>query len=136
MDIEICDVFETRRGKKCLNIESYKFREFQTLKSGDKHFRCTNKNCSVSAVVRLINESYKILKMTNTHTHEEYDDRTIHREVVRSNLKRRAEEDLHIKPNKLIRRELKNNDKSEHLQYSDMKYQVLRLIFLYFPIIF
>jgi len=59
--------------------------------------------------------------MTNTHTHDEYDDRTIHREVVRSNLKRKAEEDLHIKPNKLIRRELKNNDKSEHLQYSDMK---------------
>lgn len=49
------------------------------------------------------------------------DDRTIHREVVRSNLKRRAEEDLHIKPNKLIRRELKNNEKSEHLQYSNMQ---------------
>lgn len=121
MDIEICDVFETRRGKKCLNIESYKFREFRTLKSGDKHFRCTNKKCSVSAVVRLVNESYKILKMTNTHTHDEYDNRTIHREVVRSNLKRRAEEDLHIKPNKLIRRELQNTDNSEHLQYSDMK---------------
>jgi len=121
MDIEICDVFETRRGKKCLNIENYKFREFRTLKSGDKNFRCTNKNCSVSAVVRLVNESYKILKITNTHTHDEYDDRTIHREVVRSNLKRRAEEDLHIKPNKLIRRELKNNEKSEHLRYSDMK---------------
>jgi hypothetical protein len=59
--------------------------------------------------------------MTNTHTHDEYDNRIIHREVVRSKLKRRVEEDLHIKPNKLIRRELKNNDNSEHLQYSDMK---------------
>jgi hypothetical protein len=53
MDIEICDVFETRRGKKCLNIESYKFREFRTLKSGDKHFRCTN--------VQMFRKSYKII---------------------------------------------------------------------------
>ncbi|KAF0767275.1 MULE domain-containing protein, partial [Aphis craccivora] len=43
------------------------------------------------------------------------------REVVRSNLKRRAEEDVQIKPNKLIRWELKNNDNSEHIYYSDMK---------------
>jgi len=35
MDIEICDVFETRGGKKCLNIESYKFGEYETLKYGD-----------------------------------------------------------------------------------------------------
>ena len=68
-----------------------------------------------------LKKKYTILKITNTHTHDEYDDRTIHREVVRSNLKRRAEEDLHIKPNKLIRRELQNTDNSEHLQYSDMK---------------
>jgi len=59
--------------------------------------------------------------MTNTHTHDEYDNRRIHREVVKINLKRKAEEDLHIKPNKLIRRELQKTDNSEHLQYNDMK---------------
>ncbi|KAL4131881.1 hypothetical protein QTP88_009119 [Uroleucon formosanum] len=91
MDIEMCDVFKTRRGKKCFNIKSYKFREFPTLKSGDKHFRCTNKKCSVSAVVRLVNESYKILKMTNTHTHDEYDNRTIHREIYHYKLSKQTD---------------------------------------------
>ena len=55
MDIEICDIFETRRGKKCINIDSYKFREFRTLKSSVTHFRCANKKCSLSDVVRLVN---------------------------------------------------------------------------------
>jgi len=41
MDVEICVVFETRRGKKCLIIESYKYREFLTLKSDCTHIRCT-----------------------------------------------------------------------------------------------
>lgn len=59
--------------------------------------------------------------MTNSHNHCEYDDRTIVREVVRSNLKRKAENDLHIKPNKLIRRELQNTQNSNNLEYSDMK---------------
>jgi hypothetical protein len=43
MDIQVSNVFKTRRGKKCINVDSY---EYRTLKSGD-----TNKKCSVSVLV-------------------------------------------------------------------------------------
>jgi len=41
MDIQISNVFETRRGIDCFNIENYnnsenfKYREFRVLKSGE-----------------------------------------------------------------------------------------------------
>lgn len=56
MDIQVAHVFETRRGKKCIDIDSYKFREYRTLKSGDTNFRCTNKKCSASVVVNKSNQ--------------------------------------------------------------------------------
>jgi len=35
MDIQISSAFETRQGKRCFNVENYKFSEFRVLKSGD-----------------------------------------------------------------------------------------------------
>lgn len=119
MDVDISNVFETRRGKRCFNIGNYKFSEFRISKSGDACFRCTNKKCSVSVVVNGLN---KIVKVTNAHNHEEYSDHTMTREIVRSTLKRSAEKDLHAKPNKLIRRELQNTrDFTAKLQHNDVK---------------
>jgi len=51
INIEICVVFETRWGKKCLIIKSYTFWKFRTFKFSCTHkISCTNKKCSVSAV--------------------------------------------------------------------------------------
>jgi len=44
---------------------------------------------------------------SSDHNYDEYTDQVISREIVRSTLKRKAENDLHTRPNKLIRQELK-----------------------------
>jgi hypothetical protein len=99
MDVEISNIFETRRGKRCFNIDKYKFSEYRVLMNGNFNFRCTNKKCFASVIVNKLN---KIIKVTNSHNHEEYNNRTMTREIIRSTVKHSAENDLYIKPNKLI----------------------------------
>jgi len=123
MDVEISNIFESRRGKRCFNIDNYKFSEFRVLKSGFSNYRCTNKKCPASVIVKIQNNTkYKIIKVTNSHNHEEYNNRTITREIIRSAVKRSAESDLYTKPNKLIRRELRNTENfTTHLEHNDVK---------------
>lgn len=119
MDIQISTVFETRRQKRCFNINNYKFSEFRVLKSGDIIFRCTNKKCKSTVTV---NNSFKVISMSNTHDHKPYSDQVISREIVRSSVKRKASDNLHIMPSKLIRRDLKNMDEiASNLARTDMK---------------
>jgi len=119
MDIQISNVFETRRGKRCFNVENYKFSEFRVLKSGDLLFRCTNKKCTSRITV---NKEYKVINTSNTHNHEKHTDQVISREIIRSSLKRKANDDLHILPSKLIRCDLQSmEDISINLSHTDMK---------------
>ncbi|KAL4130756.1 hypothetical protein QTP88_008148 [Uroleucon formosanum] len=72
MDIQISNVFETRRGKRCFNIENYKYSEFRVLKSGDLLFRCTNKKCTSRVIV---NKSItRVINTSNEHNHEAHTD--------------------------------------------------------------
>jgi len=96
MDVGISNIFETRRGKRCFNIDNYKFSEYRVLINGNFNFRCTNKKCPVSVKVNKLN---KIIKVTNSLNHEKYNNRTMAREIIRSTVKRSAENNLYIKPN-------------------------------------
>lgn len=119
MDVQISNVFETRRQKRCFNIGNYKFSEFRILKSGDIIFRCTNKKCKSTVTV---NGSFKVISMSNTHDHEPYSDQVISREIIRSSVKRKANDNLHMMPSKLIRRDLRSmNDIASNLARTDMK---------------
>jgi len=112
--------FLTRREKLCLILNNYKFREYRQLKNGNFNFRCTNKFYNASVIV---NNSDKIIEQfkSSDHNHDEYTDQNISREIVRSTLKRKTENDLHTCPNKLIRQELKNADVAENMEHSDLK---------------
>ena len=46
----ITEVFETRRGKKCVVIDCFKFSEFRVNKDSII-FRCTNRKCNITAKV-------------------------------------------------------------------------------------
>lgn len=61
MDVNISDVFETRRGKKCVAINSYKFSEFRENKDTTKIFRCTDRKCTVTAKFLITNDDFIIL---------------------------------------------------------------------------
>ncbi|KAL4088687.1 hypothetical protein QTP88_023771 [Uroleucon formosanum] len=72
MDIQISNVFETRRGKRCFNTGNYKYSEFRVLKSGDLLFRCTNKKCTSRVTV---NKSItRVINTSNEHNHEAHTD--------------------------------------------------------------
>jgi len=43
------------------------------------------------------------------------------KEIVRSALKTKAENDMHIGPNKLMRQELKNTYVTENMEHGDLK---------------
>jgi len=66
MDVNISDVFETRRGKKCVAINySYKFSEFRENKDTTKVFRCTNRKCTVTAKLTANLKMVNIVNMMN-----------------------------------------------------------------------
>lgn len=112
-------VLETRRGKKCLVVDNYKCREVRKLLSGDVHFRCSNKNCNVNVYVNAA--CTVITTVTGSHNHEPYTDQDLMREEVKAAVKRKAEEEPHTKPNKLIRTEIRNHTGESILQHSDFK---------------
>jgi len=120
MDVNVSDVFETQRGKKCVAINSYKFSEFRENKDTTKVFRCTNRKCTVTA--KLTANLSTVISINGEHSHVELGEETITKQTVVSILKRKATTDLNVKPNKLIRQELRNCPKSEHLSHSDVRF--------------
>jgi len=70
VDVNISDVFETRRGKKCVAINSYKFSEFRENKDRTKVFRCTNRKCTVT--VKLTANLKAVISINDEHSeHDE-----------------------------------------------------------------
>lgn len=70
--------------------------------------RCTNKKCSTGVIVNKLNQ---IIKVIDSRNHEEYSNKTMTREIIRSTFKYSTEyrvQSGYIKPNNLIRRELRN----------------------------
>lgn len=102
--------FETmlsERGQLLLIFENYKFRKFRVLKSSEETvWRCTKKNC-VAKVYTLNSEVFS--RKEGTHNHD-YNQELLNRQKVSNSVKRKAQEDISVKPAKLIRKEL-------HLQH-------------------
>ncbi|KAL4131826.1 hypothetical protein QTP88_009075 [Uroleucon formosanum] len=76
-----------------------------------KVFRCTNRKCTVTAK---LTSNLKTVISINDELVEE----TITKQTVMSVLKHKATTDLNVKPNKLIRQELRNCPKSENISHS------------------
>jgi len=120
MEKQIQKKFETEKGKPCILVEDYKYSEFKVLKKcGNIRYNCTNKNCSASLLVD--KDVTKVLSMLNEHTHEVIPKNIISRQIVSSRLKRKCENDLLTRPNKIIRQELRNTENDIQPVYSDIK---------------
>ncbi|KAF0720955.1 FLYWCH-type domain-containing protein [Aphis craccivora] len=59
-------------------------------------YRCTNKYCQSSIYVD--NNVTKVLSMLNEHNHENI----VNRQIINSRIKRKCENNLFTKPNKII----------------------------------
>jgi hypothetical protein len=114
-------IYLTRREKRCIVLNNFKFREYRKSKNGNFNFRCTNKLCNASVIVSNNSDQIVDKSKSSKHNHEVYSDQIISREIVRSSLKRKAENDLYTRPNKLILQELKNSDVAENTEHGDLK---------------
>jgi len=120
MEKQIQKKFQTEKGKPCILVEDYKYSESKGLKKcGNIRHNCTNKNCSASLLVD--KDVTKVLSMLNEHTHEVIPKNIISRQILSSHLKRKCENDLLTRPNKIIRQELRNTENDIQPVYSDIK---------------
>ena len=86
-------------------------------KSGDLSWRCSAKGCK--ARVRIDAGPSLVIQQKNDHNHDP-DDRGNERRVLRVNAKRKAVDDLSVRPSKVIKSELQTmNEKS--LEPKDLK---------------
>jgi hypothetical protein len=109
MDVNISDIYETWHGKKCVAINSYKFSEFRENKDTTKVFYCTNRKCTITD--KLTANLKTVILINGEHNHDELVEETITKQTVMSLLKCKATTDLNVKPNELIRQELRNYPK-------------------------
>lgn len=58
------NIVKMQRRKRRLIINSYKFSEFQILKSDVTNFKCINKKCLTYVIVNKLN---KMIKVANSH---------------------------------------------------------------------
>ncbi|KAF0724591.1 DNA topoisomerase, partial [Aphis craccivora] len=120
MNLKIEHILTTKRGKRCIVIEQYKYTESNILQNETIRFRCTNKKFKVSVLID--NNVKNILEMTtHLHNHEPSTKRSLAVDIIRSS-KKKATEQTHEKLNKIIRKELLV-DKSglqDEFNYSDI----------------
>ena len=88
-------------------IEGYKFGYHKTLKNDILRFKCTNKKCNSYFKM---DELKNIISDVTLHNHIREEERTISRQIISNNVKRKAMEDISIKPDKLICKELDNGN--------------------------
>lgn len=120
MDLCISKKFETEKGKPCILVNGYKYREYKILKSvGSIRYRCTNKNCQSSIYVD--NNVTKVLSMLNEHNHENISENISSRQIINSRIKRKCENNLFTRPNKIIRQELRSTENDLQTVHSDIK---------------
>jgi len=120
MDLKIQKKFQTEKGKPCILVDGYKYREFNVLKKcGSIRYRCTNKNCSASLLVN--NDVTVVISMLNDHNHNVIADNIVGRQIINSRIKRKCENDLLTRPNKIIRAELQNSENDIELVNSDLR---------------
>ena len=105
MDFKIEYIFNTKQNKRCISIENYIFSEFDHLKNGSFRFRCTNKKYTESVLVNSTINKILSFSNNNIHNHEPITDHNLTVQCVRTVVKKKAEEDLHARPNKIIRKE-------------------------------
>ncbi|KAE9545300.1 hypothetical protein AGLY_000843 [Aphis glycines] len=93
-------------------------KKFETEK-GSIRYRCTNKNCQSSIYVD--NNVTKVLSMLNEHNHAIISENIVSRQIINSRIKRKCENDLFTRPNKIIRQELRSAENDLQTVHSDIK---------------
>lgn len=111
----------TNKGTDCLIVDGYKFSKFRTLKDGNISWRCVNKKCG--AFVKSDPTVVEIFTGIVQHkNHEQLSSRKIDHDHIKNECKRKAKEDLSLKPSKIIRSQLiKEANAETSVEQTDLK---------------
>lgn len=102
MDFKIID---SNKGGKCVVVDNFKYRKFRVNKNGNVVWRCFVKNCT--STVTTCSEIKNIIGTKNTHNnHEQTSTLNIQIQEVRNECKRKAANNIHETPRKIIRKEI------------------------------
>lgn len=108
---------ETNRGKRSISCDYYRYRIDHYLRDGDISWRCTQKRCK--ARIRTDEALTEVLQRKNEHCHAA-DERKTERQILRVRSKRKAVQDAHEKPSKIMCSELESVQK-QFLHPTDLK---------------
>ena len=111
-------IIESNKGEKCLLLDNFKYRKFRVSNSGNVVWRCYIKNCT--STVTTCSQIKSILKTNNTHKHEQMDAVKIQIQEVRNKCKRKASNDIHERPRKIIRKEILSIENNEVIGSNDV----------------
>jgi hypothetical protein len=106
MGLKIDYILNTKRNKRCISIENYIVCESNHLKNGSFRFWCINRKCTESVLVNFNIDKILSFSNNNIHNQEPTTDHNLAVQCVRIAIKRKVEEDLHARPNKIIRKEM------------------------------
>lgn len=105
---------ESNRGKRMLVFDNYKFSFANTKLDRTTRWKCVIRSCSVKLYT---NENDEILKNVHdsniNHNHNPYETKIIDRQIINTSCKRKATEDIFVRPKKIIFKEIQQNNCSE-----------------------
>jgi len=99
-------------------LDDFKYRKFRVNISGNVVWRCYIKNCT--STVTTCSQLKNILKINNTHKHEQVETVKIQIQEVRNVCKRKACNDIHERPRKIIRKEVSSIENNEVIGSNDV----------------
>ncbi|CAI6376749.1 unnamed protein product [Macrosiphum euphorbiae] len=95
------NIINTTKNRECLIFRNYKFHFSRNLVSGNISWRCIKKDCS--AYVKTNCSKSTLIEIKDIHNHEPNSIEDLNLLEVRGKCKRKACEDLNLRPNKIIR---------------------------------
>jgi len=87
-------------------------------KNGSIRWRCVTGTCDAKLYTDK-NDAFS--SAVGEHYHNKYDESNINRQIVNTACKRKAIEDLHTRPKKIILKEIAQNDATSYLNVHDIK---------------
>ncbi|XP_068242338.1 uncharacterized protein [Palaemon carinicauda] len=113
-------IVQTNQGRPSLTLDGYHYRKDKELKNGNISWRCASTTTRCKSRLHTDSDLQVIVVLPNDHIHLP-DQRAIDRRMLRTTAKRKATEDITIRPNKLLRKELVKMHDENSLKPEDLK---------------
>ena len=119
-------IIQTNRGKECLICDQHKYRLCYTKKTGETLWRCSSQKLCKAILTLNSGKSLILNSNDKAHNHAQYSEKELDLYEFRNECKRKANDELCVRPNKIMRTVLK--DVPELFEIEDI-YNVRRAMY-------